>query len=120
MYSMFEKWLDGVLEENLPLPGRAVNFNLYEGCDSEWSIQIISAAEFDEDDPDWCCSEEFSSGEDLFTWEQDADWEEILTAACGLIKRYLTEGKYADALKKYDGIAAGFVDGDLEILYKKL
>ena len=27
--------------------------------------------------------------------------------------------KYAEALKKYKAIAAGFVDGDLEILYQR-
>lgn len=30
MYKVFEKWLNGVLEENMPIPGVALNFNLYE------------------------------------------------------------------------------------------
>lgn len=36
-----------------------------------------------------------------------------------MIRDYLTKGKYAMELKKYAGIAAGFVDGDLEILYTR-
>ena len=67
MYNEFVKWLDKILDKNIPLPGIALNFNLYEDDDSQWSIQIISSAEFDEEDPDWCCDEMFSSGEDLFT-----------------------------------------------------
>lgn len=36
-----------------------------------------------------------------------------------MIKRYLAEGKYAGELKKYEAVAAGFVDGDVEILYRR-
>ena len=32
---------------------------------------------------------------------------------------HFSNGKYAEALKKYEAIAAGFVDGDLEILYQR-
>ena len=119
MYFEFEKWLDNILDKNMPLSGIAVNFNLYENDDSQWSIQVISSPEFDEDDPDWCCNEAFSTGEDLFTWKQDTGWEEIFDISCEMIRKYLSEGKYAEELKKYEGIATGFVDGDLEILYKR-
>ena len=33
MYKAFEKWLNGVLDENVPLSGVAINFNLYEETD---------------------------------------------------------------------------------------
>lgn len=29
MYKAFEKWLNGVSDENVPLSGVAINFNLY-------------------------------------------------------------------------------------------
>ena len=47
MYKAFEKWLNGVLDENVPLSGVAINFNLYEETDSHWSIQLICASYFD-------------------------------------------------------------------------
>lgn len=119
MYLDFEKWLNRVLEENIPIGGAAVNFNLYEDSDRHWSIQLISASYFDEEDSDWCCEEEFTTGEDLFTWKQDTGWEEILDVSCDMIRKYLEEGKYADELKKYEAVAVGFVDGDLEVLYKR-
>ena len=93
MYKAFEKWLNGVLEENMPIPGVALNFNLYE--------------------------ETFCSGENRFSWKQHAEWEEILNVSCKMIRQYISNGKYAEALKKYKAIAAGFVDGDLEILYQR-
>ena len=99
MYKAFEKWLNGVLEENMPIPGVALNFNLYEETDFCWSIQC--------------------SGENRFSWKQHAEWEEILNVSCKMIRQYISNGKYAEALKKYKAIAAGFVDGDLEILYQR-
>ena len=50
MYIEFEKWLNNILEENMPIPGAAINFNLYEEADLYWSIQLICASYFDEED----------------------------------------------------------------------
>lgn len=119
MYKAFEKWLNGVLEENMPIPGVALNFNLYEEADFCWSIQLIGASCFDEEEEDWCCEETFCSGENRFSWKEHAEWEEILDVSCKMIRQYISNGKYAEALKKYETIAAGFVDGDLEILYQR-
>lgn len=50
MYDEFAKWLDRILDENMPLPGVAINFNIYEEVDLHWSIQLISSTYFDEED----------------------------------------------------------------------
>ena len=94
MYDEFAKWLDRILDENMPLPGVAINFNIYEEVDLHWSIQLISSTYFDEEDEDWNCYEEFTTGEDLYEWQPEK-------------------------LKKYEAVAAGFVDGDVEILYRR-
>ena len=119
MYIDFEAWLNDILDKNSPLGGAAINFNIYEDEDSFWSIQLISAEYFDENDDDWCCEEVFTTGEDLYTWKQNSDWMEVMQSSCDMIKRYLEEGKYADELKKFEAVAAGFVDGDLAILYRR-
>ena len=62
MYDEFAKWLDRILDENMPLPGVAINFNIYEEVDLHWSIQLISSTYFDEEDEDWNCYEEFTTG----------------------------------------------------------
>ena len=36
-----------------------------------------------------------------------------------LLNEYLSFGKYAGSLKKYQAIGIGFVDGDLHILYER-
>ena len=92
MYDEFAKWLDRILDENMPLPGVAINFNIYEEVDLHWSIQLISSTYFDEEDEDWNCYEEFTTGEDLYEWQQGVGWEKILDISCEMIRKYLTEG----------------------------
>lgn len=119
MYNNFEKWLNRILEENMSIEGAAVNFNIYEESNKNWSIQLICSSYFDEEDPDWPCEEVFTTGEDLFSWQQNTGWEKILDISCDLVRKYLKEGKYSAELKKYQAVAVGFVDGDLEIVYKQ-
>lgn len=118
MYIDFKKWLNEILKTSLPDEGAAVAFNLYENPNSLWSIQLIVSSFFDEDDEDWACDEIYTTGENLYTWHQEAGWEEILNISKNMISNYLREGDYIDELTKYDAIAVGFVDGDLEILYR--
>ena len=94
MYDDFELWLNDVLDKNSPLSGAAVNFNIYEDEDNCWSVQLISAGYFDENDDDWCCEEVFTTGEDLYTWKQASDWMEVLQSSCDMIRKYLEEGKF--------------------------
>lgn len=115
----FAKWLDNVLAEDLPDETVAVCFNVYEDGGDDWSMQLIAAAYFDEDDEDWACDEVFSTGEDLFRWQEKSKWNEALKTANKLISDYLESGRYADILKRFDAVACGFVDGDIQILYKK-
>ena len=119
LYTDFADWLDRYLEEGLPEDTAAVNFNIYEETDFHWSVQLIAAGSFDPQDDQWACEEIFSTGEDLFAWRQEAQWEEILEAAKALAGRYLAEGKHAAALKDCSAVTVGFVDGDLEMLYIK-
>ena len=119
MYEKFEDWLNSVCEEEKDFPGEAINFNIYENEDSCWSVQLITADDYDEEDDDWCCEEAFSTEDNQFIWKQECNWEEIQDLVVDMIERYLQQGRYRDFLKKYVAITAGFVDGDLILIYKK-
>ena len=116
MYEEFEAWLDRFLEKGLPENIVAVNFNLYE-CDeeTEFDVQLIGSSEYDEDDPDWACSDEFSTGEDVLAVTADG-WEKCQSKCAALVRRYLRGGKYAEALNDLAAVTVGFVDGDLEVV----
>ena len=121
MYMLFEEWLNGYLENGVPKEIVAVNFNIYEETGNNWSIEIVGTGSFDEEDEDWACDEitDFGSRESLFTMQSDDGWEIVLKNTIGIIKEYLEKGKYANALKGLTAVGTGFVDGNIEILYRK-
>lgn len=113
-----EKWIDSIFENDLPEEIVAIAFNLYEDGNNQWSIEMIGSSSFDVEDADWACGEVFDTRDDLQSWTQAANWEEILQEASHEIKRYIEVGKYAERLKSYKGVGLGFVDGDMTIVYQ--
>lgn len=116
-YEQFAKWLDGFMDYGFE-EVVALNFNLYEDGDAKWSVELVGTASFDEDDDDWACDEVFSNRETPLVWEENADWETILSKVQEFIRRYLEHGEYSDLMKENQAVAVGFVDGDLEIVYR--
>ena len=125
MYDEISEWLDGVLEDvsetSIPSEVVAFGFNLYDEGDDNWSMELIGASEFDIDDDDWLCNEvtDFNTRDEPFQWCKKAQKEEILNDVTSSLERYLKSGKYADVLKSKSGMGAGFIDGDIVILYTK-
>jgi hypothetical protein len=120
-YELFSNWLNQVLDRDIAKGIKAFNFNLYEGGEDTYDIQLIGSDEFDEDDPDWACTDYFTSDEDICHIERIEEiqhWEQGLTHITMLVERYLKEGKNAIILKNASAIGIGFVDGDIDILYR--
>jgi hypothetical protein len=121
-YEVFAKWIDKHLSKGLPNDVVAINFNLYEGSENTYDVEIVGCDEFDETDEDWASSEVFATRDDLFfipRTDDIAEWEQGLSFITSLVTEYLDKGKYADKLKKYTAVGIGFVDGDIEILYPR-
>lgn len=118
MIKDFDKWIDKVLEKDFPPETVAVAFNLYEDTDNYWSVELVGTSIFDANDEDWVCDEVFAARDNAFQWQQDTSWQEVLEEVTDILKKYLEEGKHADKLKMYQGVGAGFVDGDVWILYQ--
>ena len=125
IYEEFEKWLDDLLENNdMPENTAAFNFNLYEESVEEhiYGVQLIAAERFDKDDPDWPCDEVWSSEEDIFcidtSDEEDTGWKHALELISEMCSEYLENGRYKDILTDSQGVGIGFVDGDIDLIYK--
>ncbi len=125
IYVEFESWLDSLLENNkMPAETAAFNFNLYEESteDHVYSIQLIAADTFDSDDSDWACEEVWSSEENIFlvdtSDEQDTEWKYALQLITEMCSEYLENGKYKNVLRSTQAVGIGFVDGDIDIIYK--
>ena len=115
----FFEWLDLILKNELNSEIKAINFNLYEDTDNKWSIELVGTFSFDRDNDDWACDEVFATRDNPFMIERESDWKSMETFFIGLLNEYLSFGKYAGSLKKYQAIGRGFVDGDLHILYER-
>jgi hypothetical protein len=120
-FNLVSDWLDKILEQELPKGIIAFNFNLYEGERGTYDIQLIGSDEFDENDGDWSCTDFFTTGEDICYIKRTKDikeWEKGLSYITELVQRYLKEGKNAAILKSVTAIGIGFVDGDIDIIYR--
>jgi len=129
IYNAFSEWLDSLLENDMPDNTKAYNFNIYDELDEDgndiqtYGIQLIASDDFSEDDDDWACSEIYSSQEDIFyidhSDEDNIDSDSGLEFICGLIREYFNKGKYSDKLSKVQAVGAGFIDGDIKIIFIK-
>lgn len=125
IYIKFENWLDNLLENNdMPADTKAFNFNLYEESEGEYvyGVQIIASDRFDPDDDNWACYEVWSSEEDIFCVsaadEDDKSWQAFQKFISGIVVDYLENGKYKNILLNSKGIGIGFVDGEIDIIFK--
>ena len=121
MYDDFEKWVNNILENDIPEGVVAVAFNIYDDGDGNWSVEAVGTSSFDEEDDDWACDEitDFGSREKNFAWNENYEWEDAFETIVKMLNKYLEEGCYKDKLKALNGVGAGFVDGDLEVIYTK-
>lgn len=114
----FNNWLDAELK-NIKKIAVAFNFNIYENEDN-FSVELIAADSFDEEDEDWACDELYSSREDGQEYEFSAkDDEEAFSIIETCVTNYLEQSANAKTLKDTKAVAVGFVDGDLKIVYKR-
>ena len=123
VYNAFENWIDYLIETNtMPEDTRALCLNLYEEGDDMYSMQIIAANRYSDTDDDWPCDETWSSGEDVFTIsianEEEKDRQRAYDIFTEIISAYVRDGKYSSLLTSYLALAMGYVDGELEIIYK--
>lgn len=122
MYHKMETWLNHVLGQKIPSVIRAFCFNLYEDENDGWSIELVGTETFDLEDEGWACDEitDFGTRDEPLSWKKEAAWNEVLSEVISALKQYLENGLYADVLKSRAGVAVGFVDGNIEILYSNL
>ncbi|MDO4168487.1 MAG: hypothetical protein Q4D45_01200 [Lachnospiraceae bacterium] len=119
MYKKFEVWLDRIMEQQFPDDMIAICFNLYESSAGHYFIELVGTDHFDLEDTGWIYDEVFDTSRTLLNLEYDLEWEDMLEKVVSTVKEYLQYGTNATRLKAYQGIGAGFVEGDVEIIYSK-
>ena len=121
MLNSFTDWMTDSLSSELPNGIVAFNLNLYEDNDS-FHVQLIGASTFNEADSDWACDEIFSTEESLFSVSHTITgntWQDGLSFIKNLLIQYLDNGEKSSILRSAQAVAIGFVDGDIEIVYRQ-
>ena len=112
----FEKWVASSLTAKLPKDVVALCFNLYDDGNGQWSVELVGTSSFDKDDSDWACNEVFDTRNNPLKWKYKGSWKNVLSSVRSHLETYLKIGKHASMLSSQQGIALGFVDGELIIL----
>ena len=114
-YARFASWLDHELNRTIPDKVVAYCINIYDEGAGRWSIELVGCASFDEQNSDWACDELFSTRHNSLCWKGDTHWRNALEQVAGFLLRYQREGRRSAILNAAEGVAVGFVDGNLII-----
>ncbi|MDM3870150.1 hypothetical protein QSV34_02145 [Porticoccus sp. W117] len=110
----FAGWIDSQLDEALPDHIIAFNINIYE---SPFNIELVGSSEFDPDDEDWACNEDWVPKNRSISVSNaiyGSSWEEAHNNILAMAKQYfLSSSKNTHKLKAAKAFAVGFVDGNL-------
>ena len=118
-FEKFAEWLDSELVKDIPDAG-GIYFDLFSPTEDGFGIYFCITGTFDADNDDWACEPAYCSDNiHMVATNGELEWEKALNTAVKLIKKYLREGIYKSVLRKYDGIATSFSDGDVEYIYIK-
>ncbi len=115
----FSDWI--VKISNSSQPGneiKAINFGILQ-TEESYSIYLIGSVEYDPNDDDWACNEDFIPDEKYFALTKqeiiDKDWTMVQDMIINVIKSFLDSELYNDSiLKAVDHITCGFDGGSLE------
>jgi hypothetical protein len=121
----FTEWLSCTLRTPVPGAVRAFSFNLFEPAPVvgvKFGVELVGSAAFDSKNTDWACDEVwFAQPRSLnipLSFSGNT-WEGCLLKMKGLLQSVLEEqNEISKILKTRQAIALGFVDGDLEVVWR--
>ena len=105
-----KNWLKLVCSKSIPGNIKALNFNLYDDGDYNWTIELIGSDYFDIKDSDWACNNTYVDNDD-YRFKVNTDWETILKDTTNVIEEFVNKNKLL--FERFDAIGIGFVEGDL-------
>ncbi|MGX5203251.1 hypothetical protein [Aliikangiella sp. IMCC44632] len=113
----FSNWLDKQLDVEIPGDIIAFNININE---SPFNIEIVGSTEYDAEDEDWACSEDWIPQARSISVSQQYfgdSWEDAQKNLYDLCKVYInSDSPIAKKLSSATAFAIGFVDGNLQIV----
>jgi len=114
----FNNWINRLTKSEKPTTDIvAFNFGLFETEDG-YTIYVIGAKSFDEDDPDWATEVDFEPKEKYLEINPDEakglEWNEVLEKSKTTIEQFVSSDKFENSfLRSAQAITTGFDGGDL-------
>jgi hypothetical protein len=120
----FIAWVTRSANTDVPASVRAFAFNLYElpKDGSPFGVELIGSSNFDTEDSDWACDEVWAATPRMLEIPvafSSRSWEACFAAVKGLVVAAIDEENAGEVLKTREGIAVGFVDGDLDLIWQR-
>jgi len=120
----FKTWLMDSVSTAIPASVRAFSFNLCELDDdfSPFGVELIGSIRFDIEDSDWACDEVWAATPRMLEIPiafSSRSWEACLAGVKRLVVAAIDEDGAGEVFKAREGVAVGFVDGDLDLVWHR-
>lgn len=116
----FETWVKNIIDTEKPSDNiRGYYFGLFESAQPRYTLYLIGSEEFDKDDEDWACNDDFEPQNKYLPLPQynDLGWEDVLNHVVEKVRNFMQSGLYATSFfTKAQGIGVGFDDGNITLV----
>jgi hypothetical protein len=121
---IFKAWLIGSTSTTMPASVRAFSFNLCELDDDgfPFGVELIGSSKFDIEDGDWACDVVWAATPRMLEIPvafSSRSWEGCLARVKRLVIAAIDEDGAGEVFKTKEGVAVGFVDGDLDLVWHR-
>jgi hypothetical protein len=116
----FHEWINRIISNENPDESIiAYNFGLFES-DKGYTLYLIGSAEYDAEDQDWACSNDFEPADKYLLLPpgfQNTSWENVQEKVIELLNNFMeSETGLASFFARAQAITTGFDDGDLVLI----
>jgi len=119
---VLKTWIQSSLKESIPPKVKALCFNLFEPSSREFGVELIGSSYFDPNDEDWACNEIWESNPRklIIPYQFSShEWRYCQDKLKNIISNYMKKKLNEVGYNNIVAVAIGFVDGDLDFIYKK-
>lgn len=110
-------WLDECVMVKTDKNIISLCLDLFEKGDNKWGIELLGCTNFDMDNSMWTKNDVCELNVRKFEFSYKGNWENAQYLVGYMVRRFLNESESGKKLTKYKGIALGFTDGAVDVIY---
>jgi hypothetical protein len=119
----FESWITHIIKIEKPSPPiKGYYFGLFETDTNEYIMYLSGSNEFDKDDGDWAFNNDFEPQNKYLSLPEykDFSWEKVFRIVESVLMDFVKTEIFKNSfLSKAKGIAMGFDDGDVILIFPR-